>query len=128
MQIPDWQQPSVRARAKGANLLRYHEMKVSSLDQLFLSMRAIMVFETSTSSLVTGVVYVRRRRDMRCFWEQTGVLGPIYRLLAKGLNDAEIATKLGLTKVNVQDCIAWILHFLKLNNRQELVQYASARA
>ena len=65
---------------------------------------------------------------MRCFWEQTGVLGPIYRLLAKGLNDAEIAKKLGLTEVNVQDCIAWVLHFLKLNNRQELVQYASAGA
>ncbi|HEV2395943.1 MAG TPA: LuxR C-terminal-related transcriptional regulator [Candidatus Sulfotelmatobacter sp.] len=65
---------------------------------------------------------------MRCFWEQTGVLGPIYRLLAKGLNDAEIATKLGLTEVNVQDCVAWVLHFLKLKNRQELVQYASAGA
>jgi DNA-binding NarL/FixJ family response regulator len=65
---------------------------------------------------------------MRCFWEQTGVLGPIYRLLAKGLNDSEIATKLGLTEVNVQNCIAWVLHFLKLKDRQELVLYASARA
>ena len=65
---------------------------------------------------------------MRCFWEQTGALGPIYRLLAKGLNDTEIATKLGLTEVNVQNCIAWVLHFLKLTNRQELVLYASAGA
>lgn len=28
---------------------------------------------------------------MRCFWEQTGVLGPIYRLLGQGLNDRRCA-------------------------------------
>jgi DNA-binding NarL/FixJ family response regulator len=62
---------------------------------------------------------------MRCFWEQTGVLGPIYRSLGQGLNDSEIATKLSVSEVNVQNCIAWVLHFLKLNERQELVLYAS---
>jgi DNA-binding NarL/FixJ family response regulator len=62
---------------------------------------------------------------MRSFWEQTGVLGPIYRLLAKGLNDDDIALKLNLPAEKVQGCIAWILHFLKLTNRQELVLYAS---
>jgi DNA-binding NarL/FixJ family response regulator len=62
---------------------------------------------------------------MRSFWEQTGVLGPIYCLLAKGLNDDDIAVKLNLPVEKVQRCIAWILHFLKLNNRQELVLYAS---
>ena len=65
---------------------------------------------------------------MGCFWEQTGVLGPIYRLLGQGLNDNDIAKKLGLTEVNVQNCIAWVLHFLQLKDRQELVLYASARA
>ena len=65
---------------------------------------------------------------MRCFWEQTGVLGPIYRSLGKGLNDSEIATNLGLTEVNVQNCIAWVLDFLKLKDRRELVLYASAGA
>ena len=65
---------------------------------------------------------------MRCFWEQTGVLGPVYRLLAQGLNDGDIAKKLNLTEVNVQSCVAWILHFLNLRNRQELVLYASAAA
>jgi len=65
---------------------------------------------------------------MRCFWEQTGVLGPIYLSLGQGLNDGEIATKLGLTEVNVQNCIAWVIHFLKLRDRQELVHYASAGA
>jgi DNA-binding NarL/FixJ family response regulator len=65
---------------------------------------------------------------MRCFWEQTGVLGPIYGLLGQGLNDSEIATKLGLTVVNVQNCIAWVIHFLKLKDRQALVLYASAGA
>jgi hypothetical protein len=33
---------------------------------------------------------------MRCFWEQTGVLGPIYRLLGQGLNDArKVGTNTG---------------------------------
>lgn len=65
---------------------------------------------------------------MRCFWEQAGALGPIYRLLGQGLDDGDIAKKLDLTEVNVQSCIAWILHFLKLKDRQELVAYASAAA
>jgi DNA-binding NarL/FixJ family response regulator len=65
---------------------------------------------------------------MRCFREQTVVLGPIYRSLGLGLNDSEIAKKLGLAEVNVQNCIAWVLHFLKVKNRQQLVLYASAGA
>jgi len=65
---------------------------------------------------------------MGCFWEQTGVLGPIYRLLGQGLNDNDIAKKLGLTEVNVQNCIAWVIHFLKMKDRPELVLYASAGA
>jgi DNA-binding NarL/FixJ family response regulator len=65
---------------------------------------------------------------MRCFWEQTGVLGPIYLLLGQGLSDKDIAKKLGLTEVNVQNCISWVLRFLKLKDRQELVLYASAGA
>jgi DNA-binding NarL/FixJ family response regulator len=65
---------------------------------------------------------------MRSFWEQTGVLGPIYRLLGEGLNDDNIAVKLNVPAEKVQSCIAWILHFLKLKNRQELVLYASTAA
>ena len=65
---------------------------------------------------------------MRSFWEQTGDLGPIYRLLGQGLNDGDIAVRLNLTEERVQACIAWILHFLKLKNRQELVLYASTAA
>jgi DNA-binding NarL/FixJ family response regulator len=61
---------------------------------------------------------------MRCFWEQTGVLGPLYRFLGQGLDDSDIAKKLNLTDVNVHACIAWIVHFLKLKNRQDLVRYA----
>jgi hypothetical protein len=38
------------------------------------------------------------------------------------------AQKLDLTEVNVQSCIAWTLHVLKLKNRQELVEYASSAA
>jgi DNA-binding NarL/FixJ family response regulator len=60
---------------------------------------------------------------MRCFWEQTGVLGSIYRLLGQGLNGGDIASKLDLTEVKVQSCVAWVLHFLNLKTRQELVLY-----
>lgn len=62
---------------------------------------------------------------MRSFWEQTGVLGPIYRSLAEGLNDKDIAVKLDLTEVKVRGCIAWIIHFLELKSRQELARHAS---
>jgi DNA-binding NarL/FixJ family response regulator len=65
---------------------------------------------------------------MRCFWEQTGVLGPVYRSLGQGLNDREIAEKLNLTEVNVQNCVAWTVHFLNLKSRQDLVLYASSAA
>jgi DNA-binding NarL/FixJ family response regulator len=65
---------------------------------------------------------------MRCFWEQTGVLGPIYRSLGQGLNDDDIARKLNITEVKVQTCITWILHLLNLKDRRELVTYASAAA
>ena len=61
---------------------------------------------------------------MRSFWKQTGVLGPIYRLLG----DEDIAMKLNLSVVKVQGCIGWIVHFLELKNCQELVQYASIGA
>ena len=50
---------------------------------------------------------------MRCFWEQMGALGPIYRLLGKGLNDSDIAKELNLTEVNVQSCVVWMLHFFR---------------
>jgi DNA-binding NarL/FixJ family response regulator len=64
---------------------------------------------------------------MRCFWEQTGRLGLIYRSLGQGLSDDDIAKKLNLTEASVQTCIAWIV-FLKLKNRQDLVLYASSAA
>jgi len=65
---------------------------------------------------------------MRCFWEQTGVLGPIYRSLGQGLNDGDIARKLNITEVKVQTCITWTLHFLNLKDRCALVKYASGAA
>jgi len=61
---------------------------------------------------------------MRVFWERVGALGPVYRL-GKGLSDRDIATKLNLTELSVQTCIAWILHFLGLTNRNELIQHAA---
>lgn len=66
--------------------------------------------------------------DMRVFWEQTGVLLPIYRLAGKGLSDCEIAAKLGITELKVQSCMAWILHFLKMTDRNQLVGYEFSSA
>jgi DNA-binding NarL/FixJ family response regulator len=63
---------------------------------------------------------------MRSFWEQSGVLGPIYRLLGRGLNNEDIGGTLNITQERVEGCIAWLLHFLKLKNRQDLVLYASS--
>ena len=62
---------------------------------------------------------------MRSFWEKTGVLSPIYRLLGRDLTNDDIAERLNLTKEKVEDCIAWLIHFLALNHRTELVLYAS---
>jgi hypothetical protein len=65
---------------------------------------------------------------MRVFWEQTGVLLPIYRLAGQGFSDADIASKLSITELNVRSCMTWLLRFLKLNQRSELIEYASPRA
>jgi DNA-binding NarL/FixJ family response regulator len=54
---------------------------------------------------------------MRVFWEQTGVLLPIYRLAEHGLSDCEIAAKLSITELKVQSCMAWLMHFLKMTDR-----------
>lgn len=64
---------------------------------------------------------------MRVFWEQTGVLLPIYRLAGQGFSDADIASKLNITELNVRNCMTWLLRFLKLNQRSQLVEYASPR-
>lgn len=62
---------------------------------------------------------------MRVFWEQTGVLLPIYRLAGQGFSDADIASKLNITELNVRNCMTWLLRFLKLNQRSQLVEYVS---
>ena len=62
---------------------------------------------------------------MRVFWEQTGVLLPIYRLAASGTSDAEIADKLNVTEATVLRCMTWLLHFLKLTTRDQLIQHAA---
>jgi hypothetical protein len=61
---------------------------------------------------------------MRVFWEKVGVLGPIYRLVGRGLNDGEIADKLNIDKTRVQICISWMLRFLQFTTRAELVLHA----
>lgn len=63
---------------------------------------------------------------MKVFWEQVGFLLPVYRLAGLGFNDDEIAGKLNLSPLKVQSCVTWLLRFLGLTSRNELVQYASA--
>jgi DNA-binding NarL/FixJ family response regulator len=62
---------------------------------------------------------------MRCQWEKLGVLGPIYILIGQGLTDREIAERLRIDEVTVHNCIAWLVHFLNFQSRDELVLYAS---
>jgi hypothetical protein len=114
---------------------------VSNSDQLLLLICAIMMIivgrnrkavsadqNLDDETLVPGMVNVTRRYEMRSFWERIGVLGPIYRSLGVGLNDDNIAMKLNLPGEKVQNCIAWMLRFLKLKNRQKLVLYSSTAA
>jgi DNA-binding NarL/FixJ family response regulator len=62
---------------------------------------------------------------MRCHWERLGVLGPIYKLVGRGLSDHEIANTLNITEVTVRGCTSWLMHFLKCDSWAELAQYAS---
>ena len=63
--------------------------------------------------------------NLKRFWEKAGALSLVCRLVGKGLSDREIATKLNLTELSVQTCIVWILHFLGLTNRNELIRDAA---
>jgi hypothetical protein len=65
---------------------------------------------------------------MRTFWGRLGILLPIYRLVGEGLTDGDIAGELNLTKDKVENCISWMLHFLELRDRLELVQHACSAA
>jgi len=62
---------------------------------------------------------------MQVFWEKIGVLSPIYRLVGRGLSDSEIADALELTEIRVSECVAWMEHFLRCKDRNQLVQDAS---
>lgn len=65
---------------------------------------------------------------MRVFWESIGVLGPIYRMSGHGLSTPEMATALHVPEQTVESCIAWLLRFLEMNDRAELVSYAASTA
>lgn len=50
---------------------------------------------------------------MKCvaFGNRTSVLGPIYRAVGQDLTDHDIAEKLNLTELNLQNYIAWSFIF-----------------
>ena len=58
---------------------------------------------------------------MRGFYEKLGVLGPIYRLVGEGFSDREIAGRLNVREPVVTNCVAWMLHSLKIADRAKLV-------
>jgi DNA-binding NarL/FixJ family response regulator len=62
-----------------------------------------------------------RRVTMQCYFEQIGILGPIYRLLSRGWSNQDIATHLGRTDEIIDGCVEWLLRFLKIRTREELV-------
>ena len=62
---------------------------------------------------------------MQVFWEKIGILGPVYRGLACGLSDCEIADNLDITEARVDECLAWMEHFLLGEDRNELIQEAA---
>lgn len=62
---------------------------------------------------------------MRAFWEQVGMLGPVYRLASRGLDDRAIAVRLKMPELQVHNCLAWLLRCLGLATREELVLYAN---
>lgn len=96
---------------------------VSNSDQLFFPSAGIIVVKEEHLLLSFGAR--QGGHVMRCFWEQIGVLGPVYRLVGRGLNDSDIARKLGVTELSVEGCITWMLRFLKFTSRKELVLYAA---
>jgi len=65
---------------------------------------------------------------MRVFSEKLGVLGPIYNLVGEGFSDREIADRLRLSETVVTNCIAWMLHSLKITDRANLVADAFSAA
>jgi hypothetical protein len=84
---------------------------------------------TKRWSICTAVAFEQSDVEvnlMRVFWEKVGVLGTVYRLVGQGFSDRDIAKKLNITELDVQGCIAWILHFLGFTNRNELIRYAAA--
>jgi len=58
---------------------------------------------------------------MRAYQERVGVLGPTYGLFGCGLTNIQITEKLNLTDATVRSCTWWMLHYLNLRSREELV-------
>ena len=65
---------------------------------------------------------------MRSYYEQTGALGPVYRLLGAGQTDHQIANELHMEESTVHSCTAWLIRFQNVGNRAELVFQAASVA
>ena len=68
------------------------------------------------------LVHDHTSEAMQVFLEKTGILGPVYRLMGRGLSDSEIAYDLDIPQVRVHDCIDWMRHFLHCKDHNEVAQ------
>lgn len=62
---------------------------------------------------------------MQAYFESIGMLGPVYRMAGQGLTNRQIASKLNVTEIRVESCIAWTMRFLHLTERAQLVTDAA---
>ena len=62
------------------------------------------------------------------FWERPGIVGAVYHLVGRGLNDREIATELALTDRRTGSCVSSLLCLLNLEDRGDLFVHALAAA
>jgi Bacterial regulatory proteins, luxR family len=65
---------------------------------------------------------------MRIYCERMGVLGPVYHLLGLGLSDIEIAKRLHVSELTVQNCCVWLMHRVGAHSRADLAADAAPAA
>jgi len=62
---------------------------------------------------------------MQVFWEKIRILVPVYRRDGMCAECREIAYDQDMTKARVRDCSAWMQHFLRCKDGNDLARGAS---
>jgi hypothetical protein len=114
-----------------SNFAQYCKGKVSEASNGSKEQFPASAFDGLPSLLekaLLGPQHRESRQTMRAFYEKLGVLGPIYRLVGEDFSDREIAGQLRLSELVITNCIAWMLHSLKIADRAMLVGDAFSAA